>query len=226
MLHGLRGHVRVPRAPLGAAGGDLAVGAPARAALLAGISQGPFCPVPEEGPPCAPGSPARTGKSGDFSVKGTLAPSLLLVFASALLCVHSRGHLLVVPPALSQQFQRGPVGPVCTWRAWAPVPSPGHRHHQCWCERPLGGVWCPGADLEGASPSCTVPSGAPPAPAPALGKRWAPPADALHCHQALHSTLGHQVLAQPTHCPLYVTLRGVLSPRPSFRVTGVHLAGC
>lgn len=59
-------------------------------------------------------------------MKGTLAPSLLLVFASALLCVlsvqHPPGHLLVVPPALPQQLQRGPIGPVCTWRARVPVP--------------------------------------------------------------------------------------------------------
>ena len=144
MLHGLRGHVRVPRAPLGAADGDLAVAAPARGALLAGIDQGPFCPVPEERSPCALGSQARDRKEQRLPVKGTLAASLLLVFASALLCVlpvqHPPGHLLVVPPALSQQFQRGPIGPVCTWRARVPVPSPGHRHRQCLCETPGKGM--------------------------------------------------------------------------------------
>ena len=75
-------------------------------------------------------------------------------------------------------------------------------------------------------PGRTAPSCAPPAPAPALGKRQAPPADAPHCHQALHSALGHRVLAQPTDSPPFVTLRGVgvLSPRPGFSGTSVCLA--
>lgn len=85
------------------------------------------------------------------------------------------------------------MGPVYTWRACVPVPSPGHWCHQ-WCGRPRGGVCCPGASLEGGSPGHTASSGALPTPAPALGKCQAPPADALHCHEAAHSALGHSSL--------------------------------
>lgn len=63
-------------------------------------------------------------------------------------------------------------------------------------------------------------------PALALGKRQAPAAGAPHCRQALHSALGHRVLAQPTDTPPFVTLRGVgvLSPRPGFSGTLVCLS--
>lgn len=63
-------------------------------------------------------------------------------------------------------------------------------------------------------------------PALALGKRQSPPAGAPHCHQALHSALGHRVLTQPTDAPPFVTLRGVgvLSPRPGFSGTSVCLS--
>ena len=202
MLHGLRGHVRVLQAPLGAADGDLAVAAPARGALLAGIGQGPFCPIPEELPP--DWKERRLFCEGDA---GALAPAGLCFSPS--LCAF--GATSPGPPACgstctSPAITEGTHRSSLYLESPRPCPSPGHRHHQCWCERPLGRVWYAGADLEGASPSCPVPSCAPPAPAPALGKRQAPPADAPHCHQALHSTLGHQVLAQPTDCPPYVTL--------------------
>lgn len=169
-------------------------------------------------------------------MKGTLAPSLLLAFPRTL-SVCGFGAVSPAPPACGSSlhfpsYSRGGgaggdgYGSSLYLESLCPCPLSRAMVSPVVLEVPGRGVLprcrSGGEILLAAQPP---PVHARP-PAVALGKRQSPPAGAPHCHQALHSALGHRVLAQPRDAPPFVTLRGmgVLSPRPGFNGTSVCLS--
>lgn len=147
--------------------------APAAGSFLETWEAGPGPPLPTD----TTWVPDLGEERAEAFCEGTLAPALLSVRAFG-----------AGPPATCLWFQAALCRAVPGWElgggvrsalgepvSLSPIQDTGIASGVPW-ER-----GCPGALLgRGVT-----------APGPALGKRQAPPADAPHCHQALHSAPGH-----------------------------------